>query len=166
MEEINDVAIIDDLAGRYLTFYIEDVVYSLPLSHVIEIISIQHITHIPGVPIYVKGIVNLRGKVVPISDVRLKFGQEERAYDEETCIVIVVINDMNIGLIVDKVAEVVTLERIDRSPAAMAMGNATPRYGESYMDSISTLSGRVVMNIDIAKFFQADLIDLFVQQDV
>ena len=163
MEELVDIEIQDDLTGRYLTFYIENIIYSLPLNNVIEIISIESITHIPGVPNYVKGIVNLRGKVVPISDVRLKFGHVERPYDEETCIVIVIINDMNIGLIVDKVAEVVSLEKIEKSPASMSMSNV-PRYGESYLDSISTLGGRVVMNIDIDKFFQADLENLFIQQ--
>ena len=163
MEELVDIEVQDDLTGRYLTFYIENVIYSLPLNNVIEIISIESITHIPGVPNYIKGIVNLRGKVVPISDVRLKFGHTERPYDEETCIVIVIINDMNIGLIVDKVAEVVSLEKIEKSPASMAMSNV-PRYGESYLDSISTLGGRVVMNIDIDKFFQADIENLFIQQ--
>ena len=61
---------LDDLSGRYLTFYIDEVIYSLPLGHIIEIINMQHITHIPGVPHYVKGIVNLRGKVVPVRRAR------------------------------------------------------------------------------------------------
>jgi len=120
----------------------------------------QHITHVPGVPGYIKGIVNLRGKVVPISDVRLKFGQPERPYDDKTCIVIVQINDMNIGLIVDRVAEVVTLEKIDKAPPSLA----DRRIVESYLDSISTLSDKVILNIDFAKFFQNDLAELFTQE--
>ena len=161
MDEQNNKEIQDDLLGRYLTFHIDDVLYSLPLNHVIEIIGMQRITRIPGVPNYVKGIVNLRGKVVPISDVRLKFGQPERAYDEETCIIIVVINDMHIGLIVDKVAEVVTLEKINMTPPSAI----DKRAGDSYLDSISTIAGKVILNIDCAKFFQADMAQIFVVQD-
>ncbi|MCL2166946.1 MAG: chemotaxis protein CheW [Clostridiales bacterium] len=153
-------AVQDDLTGRYLTFYIEDVIYSLPLNHVIEIIGIQHITHIPSVPYYIKGVVNLRGKVVPITDVRLKFGQEERPYDDKTCIVIVVINDMNIGLIVDRVAEVVTLDKMNTAPPPMT----ERRMGDSYLDSISTLSEKIILNIDCVKFFQTDLAELFIQE--
>ena len=159
MEDLETTAVQDDLSGRYLTFYIEDVIYSIPLNHVIEIISVQHITHIPNVPHYIKGIVNLRGKVVPISDVRLKFGQPERPYDDKTCIVVVLINDMNIGLIVDRVAEVVTLDKIDMAPPPLS----SRRMGDSYLDSISTLNEKVILNIDCVKFFQADLAELMPQ---
>ena len=156
MEDNNNVPVTDDLTGRFLTFYIEDVLYSLPLSHVIEIIGIQHITHIPHVPHYIKGIVNLRGKVVPISDVRLKFGQPERPYDDKTCIVIVLINDMNVGLIVDSVAEVVTLEKSNTAPQPLT----EKRAGENYLDSISTVNGKAIMNIDCMKFFHTDIADI------
>ena len=80
---------LDELSNRSLTFLIGDVVYGIELSHVIEIISIQPITPVPALPAYIKGIINLRGKVVPVIDVRLKFNQEERAYDEKTCIIAV-----------------------------------------------------------------------------
>jgi len=159
LEDLETTAVQDDLSGRYLTFYIEDVIYSIPLNHVIEIISVQHITHIPNVPPYIKGIVNLRGKVVPISDVRLKFGQPERPYDDKTCIVVVLINDMNIGLIVDSVAEVVTLDKINMAPPPLS----GKRIGDSYLDSISTLNEKVILNIDCVKFFQADLAELLPQ---
>ena len=150
----------DDLSGRFLTFFIEDIIYSLPLTHVIEIIGIQHITHIPSVPYYIKGIINLRGKVVPISDVRLKFGLPEHPFDEKTCIIIVLISDMNVGLIVDRVAEVVTLEKAGMSPPPIN----EKRMGDSYLDSISTLGEKVIMNIDCAKFFQTDIAELFTQE--
>ena len=159
--DISSADLQDDLTGRYLTFYIDDVVYSLPLNHVIEIIGIQNITHIPGVPPYVKGIVNLRGKVVPISDVRLKFGQPERAYDDKTCIVVVLINDMNIGLIVDSVADVVALDKIDMAPPS----HTERRVGESFLDSISSLNDKVILNIDCMKFFQSDMAELLSQDN-
>ncbi len=161
MEDTKYSAGSDDLTGRYLTFYIGEVIYSLPLGHVIEIINIQHITHIPGVPFYVKGIVNLRGKVVPVSDVRLKFGQQERPYDDKTCIIVTTINDMQVGLIVDSVAEVVTLDKSQMAAPPLA----GKRMGESYLDSIATLNEKVILNIDCTKFFQADMAELFVHEN-
>ena len=71
---------LDELRGRFLTFYIDDTFYSIELCHIIEIISIQPTTYVPGLPDYFKGIINLRGKVVPVIDVRLKFGQPAREY--------------------------------------------------------------------------------------
>jgi purine-binding chemotaxis protein CheW len=158
--EENITVIQDDLTGRYLTFYIEDTIYSLPLNHVIEIIGIQHITHIPSVAYYIKGIVNLRGKVVPISDVRLKFGLPEHPYDDKTCIVIVLVNDMNVGVIVDRVAEVVTLEKSNMSPPPAN----DKRIGDTFLDSISSLDEKVIMNIDCMKFFQSDMPEIFIQE--
>jgi len=157
MEDSNFADGKDDLAGRFLTFYIDDIIYSLPLTHVIEIIGIQTITHIPAVPHYIKGIVNLRGKVVPISDVRLKFNQPERPYDDKTCIVITMMGETQVGLIVDRVAEVVTLEKADMAPPPAAEA----RLGQSYLASISKMNEKVIMNIDCEKLFQNDLAELF-----
>lgn len=145
--------VLDDLDGRFLTFYIGDTVYGLELLHVIEIISIQAITRVPNLPIHIKGIINLRGKIVPVIDIRLKFGLEERAYDEKTCIVVVVMDDMNIGLIVDSVSEVAT---IDRNELAIP-----PQFGSintsQYLQSISKVGEQVILNIDCAKFFESNL---------
>ena len=157
MDEILEELEQDDLTGQYLTFYIEETVYSLPLTHVIEIIGIQRVTHIPGMPHYIKGIVNLRGKVVPILDVRLKFGQPERPYDDKTCIVIVLINEMNVGLIVDMVEEVIAMDKANMSPPPLS----DRRIGESFLDSIATIGDKVIMNIDCEKFFQTDIADLY-----
>jgi purine-binding chemotaxis protein CheW len=152
---------LDDLSGRYLTFNIAESIYSLPLNHVREIINIQHITHIPNVAHHIKGIVNLRGKVVPVTDVRLKFNMMERPYDDKTCIVVVLINGMSVGVIVDSVAEVVTLDRSNMAtPPTLGAGR---RLGESFLDSISTINEKVILNIDCAKFFQADMAELFNQ---
>ena len=161
VDETNNTVAPDDLSGRYLSFYIGDIIYSLPLNHVIEIIGIQNITHIPNVPHYIKGIINLRGKIVPISDVRLKLGLEERPYDDKTCIVIVLINDMNVGVIVDSVAEVVSLDRSNMAPPPAS----EKRMGDSYLDSISTVNDKVIMNIDCVKFFQADTVVPFMQEE-
>ncbi len=143
---------LDDLNGRYLSFYIDDTFYGIELFHVTEIISIQPITFVPSLPSYIKGIINLRGKVVPVIDVRLKFGQEERPYDDKTCIIVVLIEDMQVGLIVDSVAEVVSIHD--------GQSNTLPdlgRQGERYLSSISKIGDRSILNIDCNKFFQNDL---------
>ena len=106
---ITDGKSLDDLSGRYLSFYVDDTFYGIELLHVTEIISVQPITFVPSLPMYIKGIINLRGKVVPVIDVRLKFGQEERPYDDKTCIIVVLVENMQVGLIVDSVAEVVSI---------------------------------------------------------
>jgi purine-binding chemotaxis protein CheW len=100
----------DTLHGRYLTFTLEDNTYGIPIRYVTEIIGIQNVTEVPETPDFIKGIINLRGKIVPLIDVRLKFGKEEIPYTERTCIIVVEINDAQVGLIVDKVDDVLTIE--------------------------------------------------------
>lgn len=144
---------LDDLSNRSLTFLIGDIFYGIDLSHVIEIISIQPITPVPALPTYIKGIINLRGKVVPVIDVRLKFNQEERAYDDKTCIIVTTIHDMHVGLIVDMVAEVLSITLEDSTPPPELGLNATDKY----LTSIAKVGNRIIMNIDCQKFFMADL---------
>lgn len=141
-----------DLRGRYLTFFIDNTCYGIELLYISEIISIQPITHIPNLPHYFKGIINLRGKVAPIIDVRLKFNQEERPYDDKTCIIMVNISDMQVGLIVDRVADVVSMDDAVRNPPP-----ESGRNGDRYLSSIAKIRDKVILNIDCEKFFQSDL---------
>lgn len=144
---------LDDLNGRFLTFYIGDSIYGLELLHVIEIIGVVSITKVPNVPAYIKGIINLRGKVVPVIDVRLKFNQFEKEYDEKTCIIVVDIEDMHVGLIVDSVSEVVTVDKGDLAePPEFSSG-----ISNRYLQSVANINGRVILNIDCMRFFQSDL---------
>ncbi len=84
----------DTQEGKFLTFPIGKEEYGIEIRFVTEIIGIQKITDLPDMPAYVKGVINLRGKVIPVIDVRLRFGFEERDYDERTCIVVVNINEV------------------------------------------------------------------------
>jgi purine-binding chemotaxis protein CheW len=99
----------DTLKGRFLTFSLESQVFGIEIKYVTEIIGIQPITEMPEVPAYVKGIINLRGKIIPVIDVRLKFQKEPVEYNDRTCIVVVDIENISVGLIVDNVAEVMTI---------------------------------------------------------
>lgn len=108
-EIINDNIKEDTQKGKYLTFFIEKIVYAIEIKFVTEIIGIQPITEIPEVPSYVKGIINLRGKIIPVMDVRIRFKKEPIEYNDRTCIVVVDVNDISLGLIVDNVSEVLQI---------------------------------------------------------
>ncbi len=100
----------DTQKGKFLTFAIGEEMYGIEIRFVTEIIGIQPITNVPEVPAYVKGIINLRGKIIPVVDVRLKFRKEPMAYDDRTCIVVIDIESLSVGLIVDNVAEVLNIQ--------------------------------------------------------
>lgn len=103
----------DTQKNRFLTFMIEEVGYGLEIQHISEIINVQNITRIPELPEYIKGIINLRGKIVPVMDMRLRFGKPHRKYDDRTCIIVIDMDDVTIGLIVDSVSEVMTIQEAD-----------------------------------------------------
>ncbi len=92
--------------NKYLLFHLGGEIYGIPIHDVINIIELQKITEVPDVPNYVKGVINLRGAVIPTLDLRLRFGLEAKVYDDRTCIVIVQVKGKSFGLIVDTVAEV------------------------------------------------------------
>ncbi|MCX7615117.1 MAG: chemotaxis protein CheW, partial [Clostridiales bacterium] len=95
----------DTQKDKYLTFLVGTEYFGIEISQVEEIIGIQDITHIPELPGYIKGVINLRGKIVPVMDVRIRFKKEPLKYNDRTCIIIVDIRGIEIGLIVDSVSE-------------------------------------------------------------
>ena len=99
----------EEQENLFLTFNIEDESYGIKISSINEIINMFKITQIPEVPEYIKGVINLRGQVIPVIDVRLRFGKEEIDYTETTCTIVVIHNNNLIGLIVDSVDEVVQI---------------------------------------------------------
>lgn len=140
---------IDELDDRYLLFNIESTYYGLPLAMALEILTIQHITRLPCVVPYIKGIINLRGKVIPVLDVRGKLDISERQYDSKTCIIIIDLHDMYIGLIVDMVSEVMTVSK--------SQIISPPKNSASYISSVTQLDDKLVLNLDCGAFFQDDL---------
>lgn len=100
----------DTQHGRFLTFALGDEVFGIEIRYVTEIINVQPITRLPGVPEFIKGIINLRGKIIPVIDVRLKFKKPAVPYDDRTCIIVVDTQEVLVGLIVDNVAEVITID--------------------------------------------------------
>src|SRR3954452_1495004 len=110
------------LAGEYLTFALAAREYGLPVLKVREIIKVMDITRVPQMPAYVRGVVNLRGKVIPVIDLRLKFGFPSQDYTERTCIIVVDVALAGIkvmmGIVVDSVSEVLNVApaEIDHAP--------------------------------------------------
>lgn len=142
----------DDLSGKFLTFYICNTIYGVELWHVIEIIQMVAITHVPYLPYYIKGIINLRGGVVPVIDVRRKLGQDEKDYDEKTCIIIIDIDGMHVGMIVDSVYEVVTLD----SNALSVPPKFEAGHRNEYLKSVANVGNKIILNIDCDRFFLGD----------
>lgn len=99
----------DELQGKILTFNIGEQRYGIEILYTVEIIGLQHITSVPGVPSYIKGILNSRGKVIPVIDVSMKFEKEPKPYDDRTSIIIIQVDELSMGLIVESIEEVITI---------------------------------------------------------
>ena len=147
---------------KLLTFSLGNEGYGLSILKVKEIIGMLHITPVPKTPDFVKGIINLRGKIIPVMDLRTKFGMEEKPYNERTCIIVVEIDIKNtqrlLGVVVDMVSEVVNITSEEIEPP--------PQYGskvdQNFILGIGKLKDRVVIIIDINKIFlQEDIIKMF-----
>ena len=118
----------DTLSNRYLTFDLGGENYGIEIRYVTEITGVQKITEVPDMPDFVKGVINLRGQVIPVMDMRLRFQMEPRDYDERTCVVVVKLEDMCVGLIVDIVQEVCEIPEENVSPAPQLSKSEKSRY--------------------------------------
>ena len=141
--------------GKYLGFTLEKEAYGIPVVKVREIIGMVAINSVPNVPDFVKGIINLRDKVIPVIDLRLKFQMEAREYTERTCIIVVEINQdenmINCGIIVDTVSEVLDVngENIEETPA---FGS---KFDTSFILGIAKVNSGVKILLDIDQIFSS-----------
>jgi len=118
----------DTLKDMYLTFRLSHEDYGIEIRYVTEIVGMQKITEVPDMPVFVKGVVNLRGQVIPVIDMRLRFNMPPQDYDERTCIVVVSISSAQVGLVVDTVNEVRTIEESQVSPPPKTAGAHSAQY--------------------------------------
>lgn len=142
----------DTQKGKFLTFSICNEVYGFEIKYVTEIIGIQEITEVPELPTYVKGIINLRGQIIPVMDVRLRFKKDAMEYNDRTCIVVIDIHDISIGLIVDHVAEVLVIspENIVAPPAVKT------GFYNRYIKGIGKVGTAVKLLLDCEKLLKDD----------
>ncbi len=116
VEEFKDEMLEDTQKGKYMTFQTGKETFGISISYVNEIIVMQPITMIPEVEDYIKGLINLRGKIIPVIDVRIRFGMEPIEYTDRTCIIVINVKSTVVGLIVEKIAEVDTISDEDIVP--------------------------------------------------
>lgn len=147
---INDISEMD---GKYLTFWTDKQLFGIPIRDVVQIVGMQDITAIPELPAYAKGIINLRGSMIPLIDVRLRFGKQEIAYNERTCIIVTSIHKKEAGFIVDEVNEVVAINEQDVSPPPELSGDCT----NAYLTGIGNQYGKLVLLVDAAKMLSDDI---------
>lgn len=109
-EDLMDISEEDEAQkSKYMTFKSGNEYFGLKIQYVNEIIQIPSITAIPRTEEYIKGLINLRGKIIPVIDVRLRFKQEAFEYDDRTCIIVVMVDDVVVGLIVEQIADVIEI---------------------------------------------------------
>ena len=150
MTEVSENAEImeDTQKNRFLTFAVGKEIYGIEIMHVTEIIGIQSITAVPELPDYLKGIINLRGKIIPVMDVRLRFKKEPRTYDDRTCVIVIDVESSPIGLIVDNVAEVLTIQDTDIvEPPRLKNGFG----GSNFVNRIGKTGNEVKLLLDCSK---------------
>lgn len=142
--------------GKYLTFTLAEEEYGIGILKVKEIIGMITITSVPQTPSHVKGVINLRGKVIPVIDLRLKFGLPAMAYTERTCIIVIEISKDNghilIGILVDSVSEVLNIKGADIENTP----NFGTRLNTDYILGMAKAGGKIKILLDIDKVMNAD----------
>ncbi|MFZ7126899.1 MAG: chemotaxis protein CheW [Desulfobacterales bacterium] len=149
----------EELAGKYLTFKLAHEDYGIAILKVKEIIGMMPITPVPKTPPYVKGVINLRGKVIPVTCLRLKFGMNETDYTDRTCIIVVEIEGQSgsvpVGIIVDSVSEVANIrgEVIQESPS---FGS---RVSTEFILGMANMDGNVKILLDIDRILTQEEVE-------
>ena len=136
----------DTQKGKYMTVKSGNEYFGLEIQYVNEIIQLQAITAIPETEDYIKGLINLRGKVIPVVDVRLRFKQEPFEYNDRTCIIVINIKSMMVGLIVEKIAEVVEIKEDNILPPPSV--GRTDKVQNKYVYGIGKVGDTVKLLLD------------------
>jgi len=153
----NHSAMIDPRAGKYLTFFLSSEEYGVEILKVQEIIGRMPITPVPLTSKYIRGVINLRGKIHPIMDLNVKFGMNQTEITDETGIIVIKTASLMMGIMVDKVSEVVNMASGDIAD--------TPSFGSDvdteYLLGVGKTGGRIRLLLDIEKVITAsDIINL------
>ncbi|HCR44203.1 MAG TPA: chemotaxis protein CheW [Ruminococcaceae bacterium] len=148
-----------ELEKKYLTFWTGEELFGIPITDVVQIISMQEITALPDFPDYAKGVINLRGEIVPVIDMRIRLGKPEAEYNDNTCIIVTNIEDSYMGFIVDTVDEVTDIEDDKISPPPKVSKDITNRY----LTGIGQNGDKVVLLLDIAKILNENEFELVTQ---
>ena len=142
----------DTQKDKYLSFVIGSEEYAIDIKYVTEIIGFQPITEVPELPEYIKGIINLRGKIIPIIDVRLRFKKEFKEYTDRTCVIVIKIDSLDVGFIVDGVSEVLSIleEQIVPPPSAET------GFSNKYIKGIAKNRDQVKLILDCHRILEGE----------
>lgn len=153
MKESSVLDSLENIAGKYLTFELDSEEYGIQILQVKEIIGMMPITAVPQMPNYIKGVLNLRGKVVPVIDIRLKFAMDAADYTEETCIIVLNVGVIEMGIVVDRVCEVHDISESCIEPP--------PDFGvqlnTDFILGMGKIGDDVTMLLDIEKVLKSDV---------
>jgi purine-binding chemotaxis protein CheW len=147
----------DTQKDKYLTFHLAGEDYGIEIRSVIEIIGIQKITEVPDMPNFIRGVINLRGKVIPVMDVRARFKLADREYDDRTCIIVVDVDGTEVGLVVDEVSEVADIPESNVEPPPKT-GKAG---GSRYIQGMGKINKDVKILLDVHKLlFSGEMMEM------
>lgn len=153
-----------DLGGKFLIFMLNDRSYGISILSVNEIIGLLDITPVPKMPHFLRGVINLRGKIIPIIDLRLKLSMEEKEYDEKTCIVIVNATEdarQQVGLVVDMVSEVFDIPSENINPP---LNYSSSEHG-NFLDGIGKIKDKVIMLLNIMSIIDFEQIKSLIDEN-
>jgi purine-binding chemotaxis protein CheW len=150
------------MRGRYLTFFIDNQVFGIPIADVIQIVGVQEITEVPEFPTYAKGIINLRGNIVPLIDMRIRFHKEELPYNDRTCVIVTNIGSRLIGLVVEAVDEVASISDEEISPPPVVSSDDT----DSYITGIGLKDNKIIVLLDTQKILSTAAIEKLSLEDL
>lgn len=144
MEEVSQATQLEEQQdfqqGQYIIFHLDDEYYGIETRHVMEIVGMFPITKMPEMDPFMKGIINLRGTIIPVMDMRLRFGKEEAAYTDRTCVIVTNVDGLETGLIVDEVAEVITIpEEQVAPPPEFSMAGSNP-----FVQGVTPIDDRIL----------------------
>ena len=156
-EELEDVR-----QGKYMTFQVGTDVFGIELKYVNEIIQMQPVTPIPEVEHFIKGLINLRGKIIPVIDVADRFGKESFEYNDRTCVIVIEVKNIEVGLIIENIAEVVSIEEEDILPPP-TVGHGSIQ--NKFVRGIGKIGENVKLLLDPVKLLSDDALDFLDKQD-
>lgn len=141
---------------KYLTFFVNNQCYGIPIALVIEIIGMQKVAEVPEFPYYAKGIINLRGLIIPLIDVNLRLGYEEQEYTSKTCVIVVNLDGMEVGLIVDEVDEVTDID----SEAINPPPHVSERSEDQYVSGVAVMEDRLILLMSCEQVIQGSQFEI------
>ncbi len=142
----------NNIEGKYMTFTLKNEIYGIPIGTVKEINAMMTITEVPNTPKYIKGVINLRGKIISIMDLRIRLGMEEIEYSERTCIIVVEVQNnekgkKKIGIVVDHVAEVIEIKTSELEDFEEDLADGL----NAFINGIAKIKDKIIIILDIVK---------------